>query len=831
MEVMQTAEFESDAVLIGQVGKTTSYRVSDDPMLMSMLSTGFYQNPMKTMTQEILFNAWDAHHMGNCTDTPIEIHLNQTTGLVIRDFGPGIPEDMMDEIYCVYGASTKRKDSRQTGGFGLGSKSPYSYTDSFTVISMNQGKKSVYLMVRVSEKTGKPAMTKIMESPTDETGLMVTIPLKSPYDLAKIKHNIHIILAHSGIKAVMTQEGVEEVIEFQSDALEPGQIVFVPVNNGSTVNRIQGIYGGVKYNIEKFDEFAEDYDFLLQFTESHQILIGFPPNSLTPLPNREGLNMNAPTKEAIKIMLEKLTENTRSIMNPLMNLLAKSYMGTALASELQPIFALTGAFSVANYATMFDSTKAFQGIMTTLNLSESDKIFVSMIHDMMKKDSKSLSKFMNPDEWQQIVLDSFLQAYPDEKEMAEVYATGLKNRTSFNKSETFYYDEWNQRVMAKLFEFHEKMKLTFPDDSTLWPVFRLGTNTLMWDRIFLAKEADGSFEFYYTTDTKGNYGRRVDILGPLLDSTVFLGKNTFCLRDSTLGFSALFKGPFSEYGLCNRVNRLGEAACIGVVVYTRKGAHSKAMQFLDDLDFDTILADDVVRPVYKKPKEPGAVKPVDSYPALIPHTRHFNDGTLVEDPTHMLYITKGDVESDYQRDKPGPGLIRIITSRHKTAWINNITTANKLEKSGCIHFGAALETWFNSLTTKKYRFRNIVRAIKISNEIGSYSHIIREPILHEILGMTPIKQEDTESFWKEFEEYNALASTEYREVEALRKKANSQIHETWKNDLMKMTITHNLQTFSFFEPAMISNLISEYNPEKKLAGLKAIERFVKDLKP
>lgn len=829
MEVMQTSEFESNSVLIGQIGKTTSYRVSDDPMLMSMLSTGFYQNPMKTMTQEILFNAWDAHHMGNCTDIPIEIHLNPTTGLVIRDFGPGIPEDMMDEIYCVYGASTKRKDSRQTGGFGLGSKSPYSYTDSFTVISMNQGKKSVYLMVRVSEKTGKPAMTKIMESPTEETGLMVTIPLKSAYDLIKIKQNIHTILAYSGIRAVLTEESVDTPVMFNSQVLEPGDVVFVQTNSSHNPHPIQGIYGGVKYTIESFDEFATDYDFLKQFTENHQILIGFSPNSLTPLPNREGLNMNAPTKEAVKIMLEKLTDKTKTMIDPLMKLLAKTYMATALTAELQPVFALTGAFAVSNYSTIFDSVKGFDKIVSTLNMEGSDKKFIEMIKTMMTKDSKNLAKFIEPNFWRQIVIEAFLNAYPAEIEMAAAYETGLFTATTFRKSENFFADEWNQKVLEKLYTFQERMRAEFPDTPDVWPAFRYGDNTQVWGRIYLHKTDDGFF-FYYTPVINDKWNS-IPLSDPLLDATVFIGKNTFCLRDTHLGYDRLFNKPFTNYTLNHCINKASEAACIGLVVYARKGAYAKAMEILTDMDFDIHLADDVVRTVYKAPKEPEVVKTLNSYPALVSYVQNFNDESLVEDPTHMLYITKRLIKSNYQRDKPSHDLVRIITSRFpKTAWISNAMTQAKLEKEGVINFHSALNTWFNSLTTKKYHFRNIVRAIKISHGIGPYSDLLKEPMIHEVLGITSLKPEETESFWKEFEEYNALVQSDYREVVDIRNKANKQINEVWKTDPMRNEIHKNINIFEIFNSNNVKQVVNDTNLEKRNTKLKAINRLIRDFK-
>ena len=58
MEVMNSTEFEQKDVLVGGSGKTGKFTVNDDPHLMSMLSTSLYANPLRTMIQEICFNAW-----------------------------------------------------------------------------------------------------------------------------------------------------------------------------------------------------------------------------------------------------------------------------------------------------------------------------------------------------------------------------------------------------------------------------------------------------------------------------------------------------------------------------------------------------------------------------------------------------------------------------------------------------------------------------------------------------------------------------------------------------------------------------------------------------
>jgi len=828
MEVMQTAEFESDAVLIGQIGETTSFRVSDDPMLMSMLSTGFYQNPIKTMTQEILFNAWDAHHMGNCIDRPIEIYISEGSGLIIRDFGPGIPEDAMNDIYCVYGSSTKRKDNRQTGGFGLGSKSPYAYTDSFTVTSMNQGKKSIYLMVRVSEKTGKPAMTKIMESPTDETGLMVTIPLKNEYDLALIKRHLPSILKFSGIKAILTGEGIDAPILFDDKTPEPGEVIFVP-NNSITSHPIKAIYGGVKYDIESFDEFASDYKFLELFTEHQIILIGFPPNSLTPLPNREGLNMNTTTKEIIKTMLEKIADRVRQLMEPLMKVLAKAYMDAAFTAELQPIFALTGAFSFSNYRTIIDTQKSFDQIIAVLNLTDSDNKFIQIIRIMLDKDPRSLNKFIEPDVWKDIVIKTFLNLYPTEIEMATSYKTAMLKSTTFSNNENHFAKQWNQKVLEKLYTFQTLMRTEYSNDSTLWPAFRFGDNTQVWQRIHLHK-VDKEYQFHYTSDRDPTFGS-VNLKYPLLDSTVLLGKNTFCLRDTILSYDSFFNIPFDNYTLYQNINKADTAACIGIVVYPRKDAYTKAMKILEDMNFEIIIANEPHKKIVSKSKDKTNKTTKESYPKLISDMRQMTDGTLIQNPTHMLYITKANINSDYSRHKPDSKLIEIITSRFpNTVWINNSVTAEKLEKKGVIRFENALKTWFDSLVIKQSHFRNIVRAIKLAKSMGYHYNLIEEPIIHKALGMVPIKPENKESFWEEFNEYNTLVNSSYYIIKDLQKEIERKINQFWYTDPMRDQIIKNLEIFNFFDPYRVNSLIKENSSDRKKAILLAISHFIKKFK-
>lgn len=256
-----------------------------------------------------MFNAWDAHRMGNCQDRPIDLYLNDTSGLIVRDYGPGIAPEEIGPIYCIYGNSTKRKDDNQTGGFGLGSKSPFSYTDSFTVTNHHNGKKFLYVVNRsVEENNGGPGMTPVINGiDTEESGLIVTVPLKSDNDRHRAYYYIKDILYLSGIKVNIhyaENKKIEGVETIESESVAPNEFV-----NQEDKSGLWAVYGGVRYEIKSEDRYQEEYKFLLKLSRILGAFhIGFAPNTLTPLPSREGLNLSEQTVENIKSQLETLHE-------------------------------------------------------------------------------------------------------------------------------------------------------------------------------------------------------------------------------------------------------------------------------------------------------------------------------------------------------------------------------------------------------------------------------------------------------------------------------------------------------------------------------------------
>lgn len=156
------------------------FGMGDLSVVMTILRSKLYSNPIKIVVQEILVNARDAHREVGKSDIPVKVTLPSALNpnFEVQDFGPGITPDRMVNVFIRYGASTKRDDNTQTGGFGLGAKSPFSYTDSFVIETITEGKKRVYVAYIDESSVGKMSLLST-EDTIEGNGTTIKIPVKS----------------------------------------------------------------------------------------------------------------------------------------------------------------------------------------------------------------------------------------------------------------------------------------------------------------------------------------------------------------------------------------------------------------------------------------------------------------------------------------------------------------------------------------------------------------------------------------------------------------------------------------------------------------------------
>lgn len=292
---------DSNVAVVG--GNTPKeFMLANTPEFFNILSSSLYSNPILAIVRETLCNAWDAS-----LNAP-KITLRDDL-LTIEDDGPGIPDENIVQIYGTYGLSTKTDDSSQTGGFGLGCKSPFAYTDNFEVVSCCNGIQTVYQMTRASESTnGKPAIIKIASIPTKNHGLKVTIPV-NPNDTGLFSVAIDRVITCSTRDTLFNDVLQEHCPPFED---------FIFTSNFGKGFNFYGCciyikYGEVLYPLKdlgnnglqyKMSQLVKSISYCCAFTQV--LVIKAKPDSLSVTPSREQLR----DTEQNRKVLHELLSNT-----------------------------------------------------------------------------------------------------------------------------------------------------------------------------------------------------------------------------------------------------------------------------------------------------------------------------------------------------------------------------------------------------------------------------------------------------------------------------------------------------------------------------------------
>jgi hypothetical protein len=168
--------------------KKTAYTFSEDAqdaaLAIDVITNKGYKYKIQTPVQEYICNARDAHRESGQT-RPIEITLPTVFDptFKVRDFGNGISPENMTTVFTKFFASTKRRDNNQTGGFGLGAKSAWAYTDSFGIVSITDGVKRNYTAYKSGQGMLQPEGE---EKTTEHSGLEISIGV-NPKDVEEFK--------------------------------------------------------------------------------------------------------------------------------------------------------------------------------------------------------------------------------------------------------------------------------------------------------------------------------------------------------------------------------------------------------------------------------------------------------------------------------------------------------------------------------------------------------------------------------------------------------------------------------------------------------------------
>lgn len=175
---MKLATPDSEIEIFG-AHESNRFSIAATGKAFKILSDGLYTNKPRAVLRELACNAYDSHVMANKTDVPIEINFPTTFApfLEVIDHGVGLSHEGVMNLYSTYFKSTKTDSNDVIGALGLGSKSPFSYTLSFSVISYFEGMKRIYSAA--VDENFEPSINLMHEEQTSEpNGITIKIPVK-----------------------------------------------------------------------------------------------------------------------------------------------------------------------------------------------------------------------------------------------------------------------------------------------------------------------------------------------------------------------------------------------------------------------------------------------------------------------------------------------------------------------------------------------------------------------------------------------------------------------------------------------------------------------------
>lgn len=188
---MKLQKLKSDTTQTLNVNTKKEFTVdTSNQMIVSILRDKLYSNKIAAVCREVASNSRDANREAGNVEVPVIINisndglLDEGMNISFKDSGVGISPSRIDNVFLKYGSSTKRDSNSQTGGFGIGAKTPFAYTNEFLISTVSEegGKRlhNVYQAV-ISNEGGQEVSQLLLVSSnetTENTGTEIIVPIQ-----------------------------------------------------------------------------------------------------------------------------------------------------------------------------------------------------------------------------------------------------------------------------------------------------------------------------------------------------------------------------------------------------------------------------------------------------------------------------------------------------------------------------------------------------------------------------------------------------------------------------------------------------------------------------
>jgi hypothetical protein len=358
---------ETNTKTLERVGvkSESEFTITANAQAFKILSDGLYSDKPRAILRELSCNAYDAHVDAGNAEKPFNIQMPNPIDPTfrIRDYGTGLSPDDMLSVYKTYFQSTKTDTNDQIGCLGLGSKSPFAYTDSFTTTTYYNGVKYIY-NAHINE-SGTPAIALMGKTKTTEhNGLEISFTVERS-DFREFEYKIQPVFQYfklmPNISGIDTRpEPVKYMMKKDGWALRKvDKSRYSNHRNYANHGVAMAVMGNVAYPIDNMDtgDMSNDERSLLS---QGGLDIFFDIGDLEVQPSREGLAFNKRTIKNIRERLDKIITEIRKEANAQISTCKTLWEARIEATKIN-----AGEYSHLNY--IFEGQNIFSWNGTSLS--------------------------------------------------------------------------------------------------------------------------------------------------------------------------------------------------------------------------------------------------------------------------------------------------------------------------------------------------------------------------------------------------------------------------------------------------------------------------------
>lgn len=308
---------QEDNLILTNSTNEKKFTIQASAKAFQILSSALYSRKIEAIIRELGCNAADSHTQAGCPERQFVVHLPNAwePEFYVEDFGIGLDADDVENIYTSYFTSTKTNSNDVTGGFGLGSKTPFSYCDSFNIRARKNGME--FHFNAFINMQGEPATTLLSQVATTEpNGVRVSVPVKAAdhhqfrtdaQTVYKWFANVPKIIggvANNGEGVTVDNSKAMRLIKERSFWSEYSK-------DGWNKNSITVVMGNVAYLVPKVAEtFATHFNpSEVKFFEHNSLFIQFEIGDLDVAASRETISFDEDTEKAFIKRVKEVIAN------------------------------------------------------------------------------------------------------------------------------------------------------------------------------------------------------------------------------------------------------------------------------------------------------------------------------------------------------------------------------------------------------------------------------------------------------------------------------------------------------------------------------------------